>query len=130
MALVFCVFLLTVVAPEYFRSRFDRVCLREKTVMKIMAADSFPLHECVFKNDVRGVSQLLRTYDVAQKDIHGRFHEKLTFQLRCFVRSSTKPIGYATKNSVVQTEDTVSIVLSVLTGHHLSVPFLTLLILK
>ncbi|XP_064476536.1 ankyrin repeat domain-containing protein 13C-like [Ornithodoros turicata] len=31
----------------------------------------YPLHECVFRGDVRRVSALLRTHDVSQKDIHG-----------------------------------------------------------
>lgn len=31
----------------------------------------YPLHEHVFKGDVRRVSALLRTHDVAQKDVHG-----------------------------------------------------------
>ncbi|CAN8004490.1 unnamed protein product [Ixodes hexagonus] len=31
----------------------------------------YPLHENVFRGDVRRVSALLRTHDVAQKDVHG-----------------------------------------------------------
>ncbi|XP_064624930.1 ankyrin repeat domain-containing protein 13C-like isoform X2 [Lineus longissimus] len=34
-------------------------------------ADEFPLHECVFKGDIRQLSQLLRSHDVTQKDKHG-----------------------------------------------------------
>jgi hypothetical protein len=34
-------------------------------------ADEFPLHECVFRGDIRQLSQLLRSHDVAQKDKHG-----------------------------------------------------------
>lgn len=30
-----------------------------------------PLHKCVFDDDLRKLSQLLRTNDVAQKDKHG-----------------------------------------------------------
>lgn len=30
-----------------------------------------PLHKCVFSDDIRKLSQLLRTNDVAQKDKHG-----------------------------------------------------------
>lgn len=33
--------------------------------------EDFPLHECVFKNDLQRVSQLIRVHDVSQKDIHG-----------------------------------------------------------
>uniref|UniRef100_T1J1L4 Ankyrin repeat domain-containing protein n=1 Tax=Strigamia maritima TaxID=126957 RepID=T1J1L4_STRMM len=32
---------------------------------------SFPLHESVFKDDVRRVSALLRNHNISQKDIHG-----------------------------------------------------------
>lgn len=31
-----------------------------------------PLHKCVFENDYRKLSQLIRTNDVAQKDKHGK----------------------------------------------------------
>uniref|UniRef100_A0A674MZ41 Ankyrin repeat domain 13C n=1 Tax=Takifugu rubripes TaxID=31033 RepID=A0A674MZ41_TAKRU len=31
----------------------------------------FPVHECVFKGDVRRLSSLIRTQSIAQKDIHG-----------------------------------------------------------
>ena len=34
-------------------------------------ADLFPLHRNVFNDDKRKVSQLLRTHDASQKDIHG-----------------------------------------------------------
>ncbi|XP_049804732.1 ankyrin repeat domain-containing protein 13C [Schistocerca nitens] len=34
-------------------------------------ADSYPLHECVFRGDVRKLSALLRTHDLAKKDKHG-----------------------------------------------------------
>lgn len=33
--------------------------------------EDFPLHECVFKNDLQRVSQLIRVHDVSQKDVHG-----------------------------------------------------------
>uniref|UniRef100_A0A3Q3FJT0 Ankyrin repeat domain 13C n=1 Tax=Kryptolebias marmoratus TaxID=37003 RepID=A0A3Q3FJT0_KRYMA len=33
----------------------------------------FPVHECVFKGDVRRLSSLIRTQNIAQKDIHGEF---------------------------------------------------------
>jgi len=32
---------------------------------------TYPLHECVFRNDVRQLSSLLRTSDISQKDKHG-----------------------------------------------------------
>ena len=35
-----------------------------------MAVD-FPLHQSVFDGDLKKVSKLLRTHDVAQKDKHG-----------------------------------------------------------
>uniref|UniRef100_A0A8C5D3Z3 Ankyrin repeat domain-containing protein n=1 Tax=Gouania willdenowi TaxID=441366 RepID=A0A8C5D3Z3_GOUWI len=31
----------------------------------------FPVHECVFKGDVRRLSSLIRTQNIAQKDMHG-----------------------------------------------------------
>lgn len=31
----------------------------------------FPLHECVFKGDVRRLSSLIRTRSISQKDVHG-----------------------------------------------------------
>ncbi|CAD7077619.1 unnamed protein product [Hermetia illucens] len=34
-------------------------------------SQDFPLHECVFKGDIRKLSQLLRTADVSKKDKHG-----------------------------------------------------------
>lgn len=33
---------------------------------------NFPLHECVFSGNIRKLSQLLRTNDVAKKDKHGK----------------------------------------------------------
>lgn len=33
----------------------------------------FPVHECVFRGDVRRLSSLIRTQNIAQKDIHGEF---------------------------------------------------------
>lgn len=32
----------------------------------------YPLHECVFNGDVRRLSSLIRTQNIAQKDSHGR----------------------------------------------------------
>uniref|UniRef100_A0A4W5RBZ2 Ankyrin repeat domain 13C n=1 Tax=Hucho hucho TaxID=62062 RepID=A0A4W5RBZ2_9TELE len=33
--------------------------------------EDFPVHECVFKGDVRRLSSLIRTQNIAQKDLHG-----------------------------------------------------------
>lgn len=33
--------------------------------------EGYPLHECVFHNDIRRLSQLLRVNDVSLKDMHG-----------------------------------------------------------
>lgn len=33
----------------------------------------FPVHECVFKGDVRRLSSLIRTHSISQKDVHGEF---------------------------------------------------------
>lgn len=32
----------------------------------------FPVHECVFKGDVRRLSSLIRTHSITQKDVHGQ----------------------------------------------------------
>ncbi|XP_034035055.1 ankyrin repeat domain-containing protein 13C-A-like [Thalassophryne amazonica] len=37
----------------------------------IRTTPDFPVHECVFKGDVRRLSSLIRTQNIAQKDIHG-----------------------------------------------------------
>uniref|UniRef100_A0A7N5ZRN2 Ankyrin repeat domain-containing protein n=1 Tax=Anabas testudineus TaxID=64144 RepID=A0A7N5ZRN2_ANATE len=39
----------------------------------IRTGQDFPVHECVFKGDVRRLSSLIRTQNIAQKDIHGEF---------------------------------------------------------
>ena len=41
--------------------------------LHLKMATRYPVHECVFKNDVRLLSKLLRTDDVDQKDKHGIF---------------------------------------------------------
>ncbi|XP_038856890.1 ankyrin repeat domain-containing protein 13C-A-like isoform X2 [Salvelinus fontinalis] len=37
----------------------------------IRTGEGFPVHECVFKGDVRLLSSLIRTQNIAQKDLHG-----------------------------------------------------------
>ncbi|KAM9504192.1 ankyrin repeat domain-containing protein 13C-like isoform 2-T2 [Salvelinus alpinus] len=37
----------------------------------IRTGEGFPVHECVFKGDVRRLSSLIRTQNIAQKDLHG-----------------------------------------------------------
>lgn len=37
----------------------------------------FPVHECVFKGDVRRLSSLIRTQNIAQKDVHGESSSRL-----------------------------------------------------
>lgn len=39
----------------------------------IRTGEDFPVHECVFKGDVRRLSSLIRTQNIAQKDVHGEF---------------------------------------------------------
>ena len=49
-----------------------------------MADDSsalFPLHSCVYRNDIRQLSSLLRTTDINEKDKHG--DSLLNFQELC-----------------------------------------------
>lgn len=40
----------------------------------ILTSDDFefPVHECVFKGDVRRLSSLIRTHSISQKDVHGK----------------------------------------------------------
>lgn len=42
----------------------------------------FPVHECVFRGDVRRLSSLIRTQNIAQKDIHGEFSSCSSHQPR------------------------------------------------
>ena len=42
-----------------------------------MAENQFELHQNVFNDDKRKVSQLLRTHDASQKDIHGNLTSTL-----------------------------------------------------
>uniref|UniRef100_A0A3Q2Y7R7 Ankyrin repeat domain 13C n=1 Tax=Hippocampus comes TaxID=109280 RepID=A0A3Q2Y7R7_HIPCM len=37
----------------------------------IRSGQDFPVHECVFKGDVRRLSSLIRTQNISQKDMHG-----------------------------------------------------------
>uniref|UniRef100_A0A3Q3NCS5 Ankyrin repeat domain 13C n=1 Tax=Labrus bergylta TaxID=56723 RepID=A0A3Q3NCS5_9LABR len=37
----------------------------------IRTGQDFPVHECVFKGDVRRLSSLIRTQNITQKDVHG-----------------------------------------------------------
>ena len=37
---------------------------------------TYPLHECVFRNDIRQLSSLLRTSDISQKDKYGKQSKK------------------------------------------------------
>ena len=50
----------------------------------IRTGQDFPVHECVFKGDVRRLSSLIRTQNIAQKDIHGEFTS-------CLLRRSHDP---------------------------------------
>lgn len=36
-------------------------------------SDSYPLHEAVFKNDIKKLSRLLRKHDAGLKDKHGKY---------------------------------------------------------
>ncbi|MBN3307323.1 AN13C protein, partial [Amia calva] len=37
----------------------------------VRPVEDFPVHECVFRGDVRRLSSLIRTQNIAQKDVHG-----------------------------------------------------------
>ncbi|XP_061696276.1 ankyrin repeat domain-containing protein 13C-like [Syngnathoides biaculeatus] len=37
----------------------------------ILISEDFPVHECVFKGDVRRLSSLIRMHSISQKDVHG-----------------------------------------------------------
>lgn len=43
------------------------------------------LHKCIFEDDYRKLSQLIRTHDVGQKDKHGKYRAnvKLSSELNC-----------------------------------------------
>lgn len=56
----------------------------------IPTGQDFPVHECVFKGDVRRLSSLIRTQNIAQKDVHGEFTHCLS-QLP-FVSLIKKPV--------------------------------------
>ena len=43
--------------------------------------ESYPLHECVFSGDVRKLSALIRTHDVAKRDKHGMLSNSLKLTL-------------------------------------------------
>lgn len=45
---------------------------------------SFQLHECVYRNDIRQLSSLLRTSDINQKDKHGDFFACHVFKQSLF----------------------------------------------
>lgn len=45
----------------------------------IRPGQDFPVHECVFKGDVRRLSSLIRTQNIAQKDVHGEFSSFFTY---------------------------------------------------
>lgn len=46
----------------------------------------FPVHECVFKGDVRRLSSLIRTHSISQKDVHGKLSAGIfTFTHAVFV---------------------------------------------
>ncbi len=41
----------------------------------------FPVHECVFKGDVRRLSSLIRTHSISQKDVHGKVSDCVFVEL-------------------------------------------------
>ena len=46
---------------------------------------TYPLHECVFRNDIRQLSSLLRTSDISQKDKYGKqSKKKISLQRKIF----------------------------------------------
>lgn len=49
-----------------------------------------PLHKCVFIDDIRKLSQLLRTNDVAQRDKHGNTLKLIKSIKNCCVCDSNK----------------------------------------
>lgn len=40
-------------------------------VVSMADEQEYPLHECIFSGDLRRLSALLRSHDIAQKDKHG-----------------------------------------------------------
>lgn len=45
---------------------------------------TYPLHECVFRNDIRQLSSLLRTSDISQKDKYGKQSKKIFIAKKYF----------------------------------------------
>ena len=43
-------------------------------IIRAAGGEDFPVHECVFKGDVRRLSSPIRTQNIAQKDVHGKFN--------------------------------------------------------
>lgn len=36
-----------------------------------LESEKYPLHKCIFQGDVKALSSLIRTYDIAEKDKQG-----------------------------------------------------------
>lgn len=58
----------------------------KNTIILTSEESQFPVHECVFKGDVRRLSSLIRTHSISQKDVHGEAFvrlKKVTNTLYC-----------------------------------------------
>lgn len=33
----------------------------------------YPIHKCIFQGDIKSLSTLIRTHDIAEKDKHGNY---------------------------------------------------------
>lgn len=42
-----------------------------KNPIILTSEGQFPVHECVFRGDVRRLSSLIRTHSITKKDVHG-----------------------------------------------------------
>lgn len=50
----------------------------------------FPVHECVFKGDVRRLSSLIRTQNIAQKDVHGESSSRFSLGFHADDKTNVK----------------------------------------
>lgn len=50
------------------------------------------LHKCIFEDDYRKLSQLIRTHDVGQKDKHGKYRQKRENYFRQII--ALTPLGH------------------------------------
>lgn len=58
------------VSADPLKGDNNNSCSKE-SILKKTPCPGFPLHECVYRGDVRRLSSLIRSENIAQKDLHG-----------------------------------------------------------